>query len=370
MIIIADDKIPFLRGVFEPYAEVKYLSGPQTTAEQLRDASALITRTRTKCDRELLEGSSLRIIASATIGFDHIDTAYCEDHGIIWRNAPGCNSSSVMQYIGSALTELSLRLGFSLEDKTLGVVGVGNVGSKVAALAEIFGMKVLLCDPPKAVGVSLEDIISDSDIISLHVPLNSETYHLIDSSRLSGMRDNQILINSSRGEVVDNSALKSALRSKALAAAVLDVWEGEPEIDRELMELLSFATPHIAGYSADGKANGTVMAVREVAEALGIDELKGWTADCALAPMQPSGSKLEMDLDCSGKTKAEVLKEALRLTYDISEDDSRLRNSPELFEKLRGDYPLRREYTAYGLRLHNADEELRRSLETIGFTLL
>ncbi|MBO4536323.1 MAG: 4-phosphoerythronate dehydrogenase, partial [Bacteroidales bacterium] len=268
MKIVCDDKIPFLRGVFEPYAEVVYLPGAAITAADVRDADALIVRTRTRCNCALLEGSSVRVIASATIGYDHIDTAWCSEHGIEWANAPGCNSGSVAQYIASALKVLAERFDLDLGNTTFGIVGVGHVGGKVARVAQALGMRVLLNDPPRAAAegpdgfVSLDDLIAGSDIITLHVPLTSETHHLFDAGRLSQMRPDQILINTSRGEVVDGEALKSALRARRLATAVLDVWEHEPDIDPELAQLVEIATPHIAGYSQDGKAAGTTAAVR------------------------------------------------------------------------------------------------------------
>ena len=375
MKIVCDNKIPFIRGVFEPYAEVVYLPGKETTAEVVRDADAIVTRTRTKCDAALLAGSSVKVIATATIGFDHIDTAWCEGNGILWRNAPGCNSWSVKQYIGAVLVTLARRRNLRLSGMTLGVVGVGNVGSKVAKTAEALGMKVLLCDPPRARRegpegfVSLDELVAASDIVTLHVPLSREgedaTWHLFDADRLATMRPGQILFNSSRGPVVDNAALKAALQAKALRAAVLDVWEGEPEPDRELMSLLDIATPHIAGYSADGKANGTMSSVRTVASVLGLP-LTDWRPEGIPAPAQP----LEFTLDAAGKDLQEVLSEALLYTYDILADDRALRAHPECFEKLRGDYPVRREPTAFTLRLSGGSPEMAARLSDLGFQVI
>ena len=180
MKIVCDNKIPFIRGVFEPWAEVVYLPGAETTPAVVRDADAVVTRTRTRCDAALLAGSSVRVVASATIGYDHIDTAWCEAHGILWRNAPGCNSSSVKQYIAAVLCTLARRHGLRLDALTLGVVGVGNVGSKVAEAAAQLGMRVLLCDPPRARAegaegfVDLDTLVAQSDIVTLHVPLLRE----------------------------------------------------------------------------------------------------------------------------------------------------------------------------------------------------
>lgn len=372
MKIVCDDKIPFLRGVLEPFAEVVYLPGKQTTPEVVRDADAIITRTRTKCDAALLAGSSVKVIATATIGFDHIDTAWCEANGIVWRNAPGCNSWSVKQYIASVLVSLSRRHGLDLSSMTLGVVGVGNVGSKVAEVAALLGMKVLLNDPPRerAEGpqgfVSLDDLMERADIVTLHVPLTKTgedaTWHLFDAARIARLRPDQFLFNSSRGPVVDNAALKAALKAGALRGAVLDVWEGEPDIDRELMGLLEYSTPHIAGYSADGKANGTTMSVRTVASVLGLP-LTDWIASGVPAPAQP----LDFSIDASGKTDAEVVAEAILHTYEVQRDSDALRAAPELFEKLRGDYPVRREPTAFSLRLEGGTATAAQTLSRIGF---
>ena len=372
MKIVCDNKIPFIRGVFEPWAEVVYLPGAETTPAVVRDADAVVTRTRTRCDAALLAGSSVRVVASATIGYDHIDTAWCEAHGILWRNAPGCNSSSVKQYIAAVLCTLARRHGLRLDALTLGVVGVGNVGSKVAEAAALLGMRVLLCDPPRARAegaegfVDLDTLVAQSDIVTLHVPLSREgedaTWHLFDEARLAAMRPDQFLINSSRGPVVDGAALRAALQAKALRGAVLDVWEGEPEPDRALMALLDIATPHIAGYSADGKANGTRMSVRTVAAVLGLP-LADWRPADIPAPAQP----LEVSLDASGKSRQEVLSEAILHTYDILADDRALRAHPERFEQLRGDYPVRREPTAFTLRLQGGDPALADALAALGF---
>ena len=373
MKIVCDNKIPFLKGVLEPYAEVVYLPGRETTAEVVRDADAVITRTRTKCDAALLEGSAVKVIATATIGFDHIDTAWCESHGIIWKNAPGCNSGSVKQYIASLLAVLARKHGLRFGDITLGVVGVGNVGRKVADLGSVLGMKVLLNDPPRerAEGpgqfVSLDRIVEESDIITLHVPLTKEgedaTWHLFDEAMLARL-GGKILINASRGPVVDNEALKAALAKGVLKAAALDTWEDEPNLDLELMDLLDITTPHIAGYSADGKANGTTASVRTVAGVLGLP-LTDWAPAAVPAPEQ----SLCFRIDAAGKTRQEVLSEAILHTYDIREDSDRLRKSPDCFEKLRGDYQVRREFEAFTVKINGAPAETVAALERLGFKI-
>lgn len=372
MKIIIDNKIPFIKGVLEPYSEVVYKAGAQTTAEDVADADAIITRTRTICNATLLNGSKVKAIATATIGFDHIDTTWCEANGIAWSNAPGCNSWSVKQYISSVLVVLAQRHGLELDKMTLGVVGVGNVGSKVAEVGRALGMKVLLNDPPRArkeggdTFVGLDRIVAESDIITVHVPLEREgedaTWHLFDAERIAGLRPDQILINSSRGPVVDNKALKAALQAGALKAAVLDVWEGEPDLDPELVNLLDISTPHIAGYSADGKANGTSMSVQYISRQLDLP-LKEWKAEGVPAPVQA----LEFELDAAGKTAQEALAEAILHTYDVRQDSDALRADLASFEKLRGDYMIRREPSAFTVHLKNAPAGLAERMQKLGF---
>ena len=374
MKVVIDDKIPFIKGVLEPYAEVVYLPGAKITNSDIVDADALIIRTRTKCNEDLLKGSSVKFIAAATIGYDHIDTGWCEANGITWTNAPGCNSGSVHQYMASVLATLSTHFGFRFEDKTLGVVGVGNVGTKVARLGELLGMRVLMNDPPRAEKegpaqfVPLDEILSMSDIITLHVPLNCsgahQTYHLFDKITFDHLPYRTIIINSSRGEVVDNMALKTALKNRKIGAAALDVWENEPNIDFELLPLLNIATPHIAGYSADGKANGTAMSVQALSRFFGLP-LTGWQPVKIPSPVQPT----QFELDCTGKSLQECICEAIWHTYPVNDDDGRLRTSPKSFEKQRGNYPVRREFEAFTVDVKNAIPEIYERLESLGFKI-
>jgi len=249
MLVIADDKIPFLKGVLEPFTDIEYYPGDRITPDRIKHADALLVRTRTKCDHNLLEDADVKFIATATIGFDHIDTAYCRQRGIAWTNAPGCNSASVNQYIASALVTCARKKDFKLKDRVLGVVGVGNVGNKVVQIAEMLGMQVYLCDPPRvrqegACGfISMDGILRECDIITFHVPLNYEgqdkTLHMIDEDLIRRIKPGSFVINTSRGEVADNVALKTALEKNKLAGVVLDVWENEPAIDLELQTLLA-----------------------------------------------------------------------------------------------------------------------------------
>jgi erythronate-4-phosphate dehydrogenase len=373
MKIVADNKIPFLKGVLEPYAEVAYYPGTEINAKLVNDADALLVRTRTKCNANLLENSKVKFIATATIGFDHIDTAYCESKDIRWTNAPGCNSVSVMQYIASALVFLSEKYNFNYSDKTLGVVGGGNVGSKVALLASGLGMKVLLNDPPrervegKSKFVSLQKIQENADIITFHVPLNNEgvdkTYHLVDEDFLHGIKPETIIINSSRGEVVSAASLKKALKEKKIKAALLDVWENEPLIDKELLDLVDIGTPHIAGYSADGKAMGTAMSVQALSRFFNFN-LNNWLPDNI-----PQVHNNKIEIDCEELNIQEVINKAVLATYNIENDSTALKKSLKTFEAQRGNYPLRREFHAYEVCLKNDKNNIGQLLSTLGFRI-
>ena len=375
MKVVIDDKIPFIRGVFEPYAEVVYLPGVKFAPENIADADALIVRTRTICNEALLKGSSVRLIATATIGHDHIDAQWCENNGIAWTNAAGCNSGSVYQYMASVLATLSVQFGITFDEMTLGVVGVGNVGSKVARLGRLLGMNVLMNDPPRAEKeglaqfVPLDEILNMSDIISLHVPLKTsgthQTYHLFDKTTFEQLRRSTILINSSRGEVVDTAALKYVLMKKEIGAAAFDVWENEPNIDAELLSMLNIATPHIAGYSTEGKSNGTALSVQAVSRFFGLPLTEWYPANLPL-PAQP----LQFEIDCTGKSLQQCIKEAIWHTYLVNDDDGKLRASPETFEQQRGEYPVRREFEAFTVEVKNAIPKIEKRLQSLGFNLL
>jgi erythronate-4-phosphate dehydrogenase len=374
MKIVADDKIPFLKGVLEQFADVVYLPGKKIDREVVKDADALLIRTRTKCTEEMLEGSSVRFIGTATIGFDHIDTQYCEKNGIFWTNAPGCNSSSVQQYITAALLKMSAEFRFTLKDKTIGIVGVGNVGSKVEKIARALGMKVLLNDPPRARKegdnkfVLLGDILYNADIITVHVPLNivglDKTYHLFNDKSFKKMKKGAWYINSSRGEVTDTTALKKTLDKGKLAGAIIDVWENEPDIDLELMARTLISTPHIAGYSTDGKANGTAMVVNSLCDFYKMP-LKNWYPDNVPMPLIS-----EISIEGKGKRDEEIIGEAVQFSYKIEEDDLRLRFSPSDFEEQRGEYPLRREFNSYSVKLSGCSSSSHKALEEMGFRIL
>ncbi len=355
--VVADKDIPFLKGVLEAVADVVYLPGKEIDSAILKDADALITRTRTKCNKALLEGSSVKFIATASIGYDHIDTEYCEANGIYWCNAPGCNSSSVEQYILSVLLTVAGRHRLALKDITIGIIGVGYVGRKIERICKAMGMKVLLNDPPRARKeggkefVSLEKIQEDANFITFHVPLYREgedkTFHLAGKEFFTELRGKPILINSSRGEVVDGDELKKSLASGKVKAAVLDVWEAEPDLDKELLSMVDIATPHIAGYSVDGKSNATGMSVRALSRFFGLG-LDDWEP----ADLPPPRID-NLIIDGSRFDLQELLVILARRAYDVLRDDDVLRKNPENFEKLRASYPVRREPAAIRVNIIN-----------------
>lgn len=372
--IVADKNVPFLMGALESVAEVHYFSGSDIGPDQVRDADALIIRSRTKCDRQLLEGSEVKFIATATIGYDHIDAQYCANRLIKWQNAPGCNSSSVEQYVLSSLLVLAEKFNFRLRDKTIGIIGVGHVGSKVKRVAELSGMKVLLNDPPRerkegpGKFVELKQILSSADIVTVHVPLNmngaDRTFHMADRSFFKSLSRKVYLINTSRGEVVDTNALKEAIKQGSFESVVLDVWENEPDIDEELLHLVDIGTPHIAGYSLDGKVNGTTMSINALNKFFNLG-LKNWKPENIPVP-----EKTQIGIDAIGKDLQSVLMETVLKTYNVLDDDERLRKSIQTFENQRGEYPIRREYGTYTIHLTNDHSGIEEVLKKLGFNLL
>lgn len=347
MKVVVDDKIPALKGVLDPYADVLYKEGKAISKEDLVDADALIVRTRTLCNKDLLEGTSVRMVATATIGTDHMDLAWLEQKGIHWCNAPGCNSGSVKQYIASVLAHLILD-GTVPSETTLGIVGVGMVGSKIESLAKALGFKVLLNDPPRARRegadkfCSLDYLLSNSDIVTFHTPLirqgEDATFHLMDESKLALLKKGAVVINSSRGEVCETRAMLKGLNNGQISRLVLDVWENEPNIDSKLHNKVWIGTPHIAGYSVDGKSNGSTMTIHAIAREFGLP-LQDWQPTSLPVPDYPF-----IHLDNNSEPAYLTAAKAILRTYDILEDDKRLREDPEDFEKQRGSYPVRREF--------------------------
>lgn len=337
---VVDDKIPFIKGEIEKLVDiVEYIPGSEISRKDVYDAEILVVRTRTRCNSNLLDGTSVKQIISATIGFDHIDTAYCKANGIKWTNCPGCNAPSVRQYIHSVLLLLKRERGFNLPDKTIGIVGAGHVGSLIVEDARKLGMNVLVNDPirqmnePDGNFVSLEEIADQCDIISFHTPLTTDgpypTFHLADKHFFEMLRKRPVLMNSGRGSVVDNDMLLKALNEGIVSEAVIDTWENEPHINLELLNKTFIGTPHIAGYSADGKATATRMALQALCRYLG----KPFTLDIR-APKLPESQR---------PTSSDPEEIALQL-YNPHRDSDALKKNPEMFEYLRGNYPLRREY--------------------------
>ncbi|MDR2126747.1 MAG: 4-phosphoerythronate dehydrogenase [Prevotellaceae bacterium] len=371
MKIVVDNKIPFIKGVFEPFANVVYKAGDEILHVDLVDADALVIRTRTICNAKLLENTGVKFIASATIGFDHIDADFCRRNNIAWANAAGCNSSAVAQYVLAALLQIFSKYGMPLNKTTIGIVGVGNVGKKVENICRILGMKVLLCDAPRkkneknASFVNIDEIAANADIITLHVPLNNsgeyKTSHLFDA-KMFEMLKAKIFINTSRGEVVETDALKLAIANKKIDFAVIDVWENEPNIDKNLLALVNIATPHIAGYSLEGKAAGTAMAIHAVDQFFNLE----------INNRQINLPEVEQKIiiNCADKSVVNVLNDTVKSVYDIIYDSNLLKVNADDFEKLRSEYSLRREFAAYKIFAENVTEAQKKILKLLNFNLI
>lgn len=330
MKILVDKAIPFLQEVLEPFAEVIYLDGNAFTKERVKEADALIIRTRTRCDKTLLDGSKVQFIATATIGFDHIDLVYCHAHNIAVATSAGCNARGVLQWVAAALAMLSKRDGFTPQERTLGIVGVGNVGRLIKEYAESWGFRVICSDPPRQehedLGfVSLEEVLRQADIVTLHTPLNCTTKHLINSRNIALIRPGATLINASRGECV---ATEATTRNDL--TYITDVWENEPTIDHIHLAKSFIATPHIAGYSAQGKANATALAVQALARHFDLP-LKDW---------RPS----EVEAVAPKPISWEEMCATIANYCDLATESNTLRNNPECFEQLRNNYHYREEY--------------------------
>ena len=380
MLTVADENMPFAEAAFRTLGEVRLMPGRAMTREAVRDAEILAVRSVTKVNRELIEGTAVRFVGTATIGADHVDKAYLDREGIAFASASGCNATSVSEYVAAALLVLAAREGKPLAGRSIGVVGVGNVGSRVAAKAETLGMRVVLNDPPlrRRTGEEkyrpIEEILA-CDVVTLHVPIEKggpdPTHHLADADFLAAMKPGAVLINSSRGAVADNRALLAALESGRLAGAVLDVWEGEPLILPGLLERLSLGTPHIAGYSLDGKINGTTAIYKAACRFLGAAPTwKASDEDAAVAVP-------ELALDVSDRATEDILREAVLAVYPIERDDAALRKvlalpreeQGKFFDGLRKNYPLRREFSSTRLRFSGGrpPNSLAAALRGLGF---
>jgi erythronate-4-phosphate dehydrogenase len=371
MRIVADIDIPYLNGVFEPFSEeVKYFKGRDIGQNQIKDADILIVRTRTICNKELLGGSKVSVIATATIGTDHIDMEYCNAKGIKVYSAPGCNAGGVVQWVLSAIFDLLKKVEYKdLNSLTLGIVGVGNIGQRLAVSAKALGFNVLQCDPPreKAEGshhfVSLNQIASQSDIVSLHVPLSfkdsCKTYYLIGDEFLSELKPNTILLNSSRGGVINENHLVKQLLSKMLLVG-LDVWENEPHLNAELLRRVNIATPHIAGYSLEGKVNATRLVVESLSTHFGLN------ISSTNLGKSDIKEKYKIIIDKYLYNNTICYNELFNFIYSIQDDSKEFKEYPENFELIRNNYRLRREYSAYTI-LSNGLSGIMMDWEKIGF---
>lgn len=341
MKILIDSTIPFIQGVFEPYAEVAYKDGGEISHDDLSGTEALVIRTRTRCNAELLKGTPVKIIATATAGLDNIDIDYCHDNGIFVNNADGCNSGGVMNYVFSALYGCAARKSIPLTGATFGIIGVGGTGKKVERMARMLGFKVLLCDPPRAAKegtsqfCSLDHLLSSSDIVSLHLPLNENTRGMADAGFFSKMRLGAFFINTAHGEIVCEDALIDAMSK--LGPVVVDAWQNEPSINLKLLDMVDIATPHIAGYSYQGKQISTMMAVRAVARFFSIPELYDFY------PKTDVKSLEAVKLNFSGMTQGQIAS-VIQYNYPIFSDDFLFRMNPSGFTEMRANYQYRREF--------------------------
>lgn len=379
MIVVVDSKNPFLADALSSFAEVRQLSTSAITSASLRDADAVVVRSETKVGPALLDGTSIQFVGTATIGTDHVDLDYLARHGCGFAAAPGSNANSVAEYVAAALLETAARLQYSLNGRTLGVVGVGNVGSRVVRVARALGMHVLQNDPPLAratgnpVYVPL-DALMEADVLTLHVPLtrtgDDPTFHLFDGKRLARMKRGSILMNTSRGPVVESQALSSALASGHLGGSTLDVWEGEPDVAPGLISQVMIATPHIAGYSFDGKVNAARMMFEAIAQHFRVN------TEWPVPKEMPPPLTVRFALPAHGESQ-EVIRAAVARCYSISEDDERFRSLVSMpdelrraeFRRQRSAYPTRREFHATRIAGLAGRTRIGECLSALGFTV-
>ena len=353
------------------------LPGRAITSAELQEATVLLVRSITKINADLLDGTGIQFVGSASAGIDHVDTAYLKDRGLGFASSPGCNANSVAEYVVTALLILAVKNKTSLAGKTIGIVGVGNIGKLVKTKAETLGLQPILCDPPRAdngelPSCSLEKALS-CDIVTLHVPLTRAelypTHHLINKDTLTWLKPSTIFINASRGEVVETKALIDAIQHNRIGPTVLDVWEHEPNINWKLFEAVTLATPHIAGHSLDGKAMGTFMIYSALCKHLGVDLT--WNPSHSL-PDHPVPS---INIGPTHESVEETLKSIVTKVYDLEADHYRMKEllaAPNmeratLFDGLRKHYPIRREF--HGTTVHVSEEikKLQQILDGLGF---
>lgn len=386
MKIVCATNMPFAEEAFSTLGDVRVIEGRDISAADVREARVLAIRSTTQVNRTLLEGSQVGFVGTATIGTDHMDIGYFGEAGIRWCFAPGCNANSVSEYVTAALLCLGQRHGLTLEGRTLGVIGVGNVGSRVVRKARALGMRVLMNDPPRERAgtgqdarfepgpfVSLEQILAEADVITVHVPLTKEgpdkTFHLADAAFFSKVRKGCLFLNAARGGVVETDALLKALDTGRVGHVVLDTWEGEPRYRTDMLARADLGTPHIAGHSFEGKVMGTVMVYREACRFLGREPT--WSHE----PLMPPTLVPEIEVDGARGGDEAILRETVRRLYDIEADDRRLRETAgadeaaraKAFDRLRREYPERREFHYTRVRVKNGSPALRKKLQGLGF---
>ncbi|NBA96212.1 4-phosphoerythronate dehydrogenase PdxB [Pseudomonas sp. R5(2019)] len=380
MLIVADENIPLIDAFFAGVGEVRRYSGRAIDRAAVQDADLLLVRSVTQVDRALLEGSRVKFVGTCTIGTDHLDLDYFEEAGIRWSNAPGCNARGVVDYVLGSLLTLAELEGVELAQRTYGVVGAGEVGGRLITVLRALGWRVLVCDPPRAEReggdyVSLQQIIEQCDVISLHTPLHSggdaPTWHLLNAGNLAKLKPNSWLINASRGPVVDNAALRELLLDRVDVQAVLDVWEEEPLVDLALAELCVLATPHIAGYSLEGKQRGTAQIYAAWCA------WRGEQPALQLADVLPRPwlSQMTLSADCD---PAWALAMLCRSVYDPRRDDADFRRSlsedPALqkadFDALRKHYPIRREIDGLQVRIEGEAPQLAKLVKALGCSII
>ncbi|UVL42300.1 4-phosphoerythronate dehydrogenase PdxB [Pseudomonas sp. B21-040] len=376
MLIVADENIPLLDAFFSGFGEIRRVPGRSIDRATVEQADVLLVRSVTNVNRALLEGSNVRFVGTCTIGTDHLDLDYFQRAGITWSSAPGCNARGVVDYVLGSLLTLAEIEGVDLTPRTYGVVGAGEVGGRLVKVLKGLGWKVLVCDPPRQAAeggdfVSLEQIIEQCDVISLHTPLKKSgaqsTWHLFDQNRLNQLKPGTWLINASRGPVVDNAALRQVLLEREDLQAVLDVWEGEPEVDVALAELCVLATPHIAGYSLDGKQRGTAQIYQAYCEFL------GQPAPISLNDLLPAPWLSQVTLNAQ-TDPAWALAMLCRGVYDPRRDDADFRRSlvgnvseqRAAFDALRKHYPSRREIEGLQVRIEGESAQLHKIVAALG----
>jgi len=368
--ILVDENMPYAGDLFRRLGEVKAVPGRPIPAAELADADALMVRSVTKVNEALLSGTPIKFVGTATAGTDHVDEQWLQQAGIGFSAAPGCNAIAVVEYVFSSLMLLAERDGFDLRDRTVGIVGVGNVGSRLQARLEAWGVKTLLCDPPRADRgddgefLPLDALVRDADVLTFHTPLFKDgpykSWHLADEEVISRLKPGAILINACRGPVVDNAALLRRLETGQSLSVILDVWEPEPDLDVALLAKVDIGTAHIAGYTLEGKARGTTQVFEAFSDFIGKRQ------QVALDTLLPAPEFGRITLH--GPLDQSILKRLIHLVYDVRRDDALLRKVagiPGEFDKLRKNYLERREWSS--LYVQCDDNQAATLLQKLGF---